>query len=123
MTMISAISRAPKDAYAQLVRELQDEFECGDVGAIAERIVEAEAADFHWETRVRECYLGQHIGSDLESGDLEQELSRLALLSLLGGAWHPGVCLVDGDGASIEMVWVRRFDAFGEAEYAYLRAH
>ena len=122
MTMISAISRAPKDAYAQLVRELQEEFDCLDVEALAERIVEAEATDFHWEARVRERYLGQHFGCDFEGEAGPGELSRVAIMSVLDGRWYVAMCLVDGEGAAVELVWKREFEQRGEAEFELLRA-
>ena len=91
MTMISVAANARCDA---LVEDLRAEF-----GAIlADRILEAEAADYLWEARVRERYLGQHL--DVGFGDFggERELSRIAILSFLGGLWHTASCLVDGEG-------------------------
>jgi hypothetical protein len=122
MTMVSQISAGPKDEYSQLVRELQAEFRHGDVGAMADRIVEAEAADFYWEARVRERYLGQYFGLDdgaYEGGD---ELARVAMLSVFAGRWHVGACLVDGEGRAAGLLWKRSFAAFPEAEAAFARA-
>ena len=54
MTMISAIANGRCEA---LVEGLRAEF-----GAIlADRILEAEAADYLWEARLKERYLGQHV--------------------------------------------------------------
>src|SRR5687768_1830769 len=97
MNMISTIGRSCDAA----VDALRAEF-----GAIlAERIIEAEALDFLWEARVRERYLGQRIGSDLEDEAASQEFSRVAILSALDGRWYAGMCLVDGEGAAIELLW------------------
>lgn len=87
---------------------------------IASRILEAEAADFHWQARVRERYLGQYAEDDFGNGD---ELSRIAILSYLNGHWHAGVCLVDGDGEVEELLWLRTFNQRGEAEDLFGRAH
>jgi hypothetical protein len=94
-----------------------------EFGAVlAERIIEAEALDFMWEARVRERYLGEQIGGDSNDEDASQELSRVAVLSLLDGCWYAGMCLVDGEGAAVELLWKRRFGSREEAEYEVLGA-
>ena len=122
MTMVSLISDGPKDGYSQLVRELQAEFLHGDVGALADRIVEAEAADFYWEARVRERYLGQHFGLNDDADDAGEELARVAMLSFFARRWHVGACLVDGEGLSAGLLWRRSFARRSDAEAAFARA-
>ena len=87
---------------------------------IASRILEAEAADFHWQARVRERYIGQYLDDAFGAGE---ELSRIAILSDLNGHWHAGVCLVDGDGEVEELLWLRTFTTIDDAETEYDRAH
>jgi hypothetical protein len=122
MTIISAIPGGSGDAYAQLVEGLRSEFGCADIGALAEQIFEAEKTDFHWDARVRERYLGQHFpldcGDEYDGGDL----SRIAMLSFVGGRWHAGVCLVDGNGCAVDLLWLRSFDAHQDAVEAFARA-
>jgi hypothetical protein len=115
MTTISAIANGRCDA---LVEALQAEF--GSV--LAERILEAEAADFLWEARLNERYLGQHLDVAFASDDEERELARIAVLSFVGGRWHAASCLVDGDGMAVDLLWKRSFGSRGEAEAAYERA-
>ena len=94
-----------------------------EFGAVlAERIIEAEAVDFLWEVRVRERYLGQQIGWDFDDEDASQDLSRIAILSALDGCWYVGMCLVDGEGVAVEMLWKRQFGSRREAEFELLRA-
>ena len=94
-----------------------------EFGAVlAERIIDAEAVDFLWDARVRERYLGQQIGWDMDDEDASQELSRVAFLSILDGRWYTGLCLVDGEGAAVELLWKRQFDSRAEAEFKLLRA-
>ena len=114
MTMISMIERGCDAA----VDALRAEFG----GVLAERIIEAEAVDFLWQARVRERYLGQQIGSDIDDEDGSQELSRVSVLSFLDGRWYIGLCLADGEGAAVELLWKRPFECRGEAELALLRA-
>lgn len=114
MNMIAVIGRS----YDVAVDALRAEFGA----ALAERIIEAEALDFLWEARVRERYLGQQIGWEFDEEDESQELSRVAILSVLDGQWYAGMCLVDGEGAALELLWKRRFGSRGEAEFELLRA-
>ena len=93
-----------------------------EFGAVlAERIIEAEAVDFLWEARVRERYLGQQTGSDLDDESASQEFSRVAILSVLEGRWYAGLCLVDGEGVAVELLWKRQFQSREEAEFELLR--
>ena len=114
MNIISTIGRGCDAA----VDALRAEF-----GAVlAERIIEAEALDFLWDARVRERYLGQQIGFDFDDEDPSQELSRVAILSVLDGRWYAGTCLVDGEGGAVELLWKRQFQSRAEAEFELLRA-
>ena len=115
MTMISVISNAWCDA---VVDALQAEF-----GAVlAARILADEAVDFLWDARLKERYLGQHFDVGLCSDADEVELARIAILSVLASRWHVGVCLVDGEGAPVDMLWKQSFDGREEAEAAFDRA-
>ena len=87
---------------------------------VASRILEAEAADFHWQARVRERYLGQYLEDVFGHGEA---LSRIAILSALGGQWHVGVCLADGDGEVETLLWLRTFGSAEEAFDAFERPH
>ena len=115
MTMISAMSNAGCEAVVDARR--------AEFGAIlADRILEAEAAEFLWDARVKERYLGQHF--DVWFGDEqdEAELTRTAILSFLDGRWHAAACLVDGEGMAVDLLWKRSFDQQDEAETSFDRA-
>jgi hypothetical protein len=91
-------------------------------GVLADRVIESEAADFLWDSRLRERYLGQHVDA-LDDDELsEAEVSRIAFLSFLDSCWHAGICLVDGEGAAVELVWTRKFGSSEEAEIAFVEA-
>jgi hypothetical protein len=122
MTMVSANMGRLEDGYSQLVRELQAEFRYDDVDALADRIVESEAADFYWEARVRERYLGQHFDYDGDEDGLEDELARVAILSFFRRCWHVGACLVDGEGRAVGLLWRRSFGYLAEAESVFASA-
>ena len=112
MTMISAVPNRRCDAVLDALRA-----EFGVV--LASRIMEAEAPDFLWEARVRERYLGQHLDVWLGDEENETELARIAVLSFLGGRWHAAVCLVDGEGMAIDLLWKASFECVNEAEAAF----
>ena len=115
MTTISMMTSGRCDAALESLR--------AEFGAIAaERILEAEAADFLWEARVRERYLGQDLDVGLGLDDEETELARVAILSFLGGRWHVAACLVDGEGRAADLLWKRSFDGPDEREAAFDRA-
>jgi len=122
MTMISATPGGSGDAYGRLVQSLQMEFGTSEVSALAARILEAEKAEFHWDARVQERYLGQHLPLDLGDANAGDDLARIAILSFLADRWHAGICLVDGNGCAADLLWLRSFDAREEAADAFARA-
>jgi len=89
-------------------------------GVVAERVIEAEAADFLWDSRVRERYLGLYCEGLGDFDDQCCDLSRIAVLSLLDGRWYAAICLVDGEGNAVELLWKLQFTRFEEAESAFL---
>lgn len=114
MMMMTAVAARRVDAVLEGLRA-----EFG--GIVAGRILEAEALDFLWEARISERYLGQFHDDFWGSDDPGEELSRIAILSLLDGHWHAALCLVDGDGQPCELLWQRVCDARCEAEETYWR--
>ena len=115
MTIISAMSNGGCEAVVEALR--------AEFGAIlAERIIEAEAAGFLWDARVKERYLGQHFDVGFGDEQGETELARIAILSFLGGRWHAGTCLVDGEGMAADLLWKESFGNRDEAEAAFERA-
>ena len=114
MNIISTVGAGRCEALVDALRA-----ELG--GMLAERVIEAEAADFLWESRLSERYLGQHVDAT-EDEELSGDIARIAFLSVLDGRWHAGICLVDGEGAAVELVWKRTFLSSEEAETAFLQA-
>ena len=115
MDIISTVGTSRCEAVVDALRA-----ELG--GVLAQRVIEAEAAEFLWESRVRERYLGQHIDALDDAEFPFEEVSRIAFLSFLDGRWYAGICLVDGEGSATELLWKRRFDSADEAEMAFLEA-
>jgi hypothetical protein len=114
MTTVSAISMRSE----ALLDALRAEFG----GMLADRMVEAEATDFYWDARTDERYLGQYPDPEIDGCDIDEELSRIAILSFLAGRWHAGMWLVDGNGCAVEMLWRRTFQLREDAEAAFRQA-
>ena len=94
-----------------------------EFGAIlAGRIMDAEAIDFLWEARIKERYLGQHFDVCFPPEDEDVELSRIAVMGAFGGSWHAGICLVDGEGSPVDLLWKQSFEDREAAEAAFARA-
>ena|SRR5690348_5895835 len=115
MNIISTVAMGRCEAVVDALRA-----ELG--GVLAERVIEAEAAEFLWESRLRERYLGQHFDAIAEENLSPEEVSRIAFLSVLDGRWHAGICLVDGEGSATELLWKRTFGTFEEAAIAFVQA-
>ena len=115
MNMIYSISNRGCDAR---VEDLRAEFG----GILTERIIEAEAIDFIWEGRMRERYLGLHV-TEFADDELSEDVSRVAVLSSIEGRWHIGLCLVDGEGEPVDLVWKRGYCSRKEAETALEQVH
>ncbi len=115
MNMMSAIGTRRCDVA---VDALKAEFG----GILADRILEAEALDFLWEARIQERYLGEQIDIGIDDSDIGQDVSRIAFLSILDRDWYTGICLVDGEGSAVELLWTRHCGGRAEAEFAFHQA-
>lgn len=119
MTMISIVQARSRDTYPVLLAGIETQF--GHVGSveIAGRFLAAELADFHWESRVAERWLGAYESSE----DEEIELDRVAILGKLQGVWFIAVCLVDGNGAVHTIDNLRLMRCEKEAERVFDLMH
>jgi hypothetical protein len=99
MAMYQSIGTASANVVdrvtAALVAGLEIEFGRGAGEALAPRFLKAEEADFYWEARVTERWLGAYESQD----DGEFELDRIAILGTLDGRWFTAAMIVDGEGA------------------------
>jgi hypothetical protein len=116
MTYVSAIGSGASEGLADALR--------AEFGAVlAARIIEAEEVDFLWDARVSERYLGQYFGPEFGLGDDDEgELSRIAIMSLFDGSWQVAMCLVDGDGEAVALLWRHCCERREEAQAAFERA-
>ncbi|ODU20417.1 MAG: hypothetical protein ABS87_10185 [Sphingomonas sp. SCN 67-18] len=118
MTGYSAVGHARHDPYRALVAGLEEAFGNAGIEDLAAHFLASERADFHWEARVRERYLGSHESLDDDEGALD----RVAIKGFLAGRWFSGIALVDGEGAVHDMTGLRAFECESRAEAAFVMA-
>ncbi|WP_176591862.1 hypothetical protein [Sphingobium sp. EM0848] len=78
-----------------------------DIAGDLAQLIAAEEADFLWDARRAERWLGGWEGCDEE-----EELDRIAIIGSLGGTWFNAIILVDGEGRAQGLL--ARHDAVGE---------
>ena len=118
MTMDSIIA-ASNDSFPALLAGLGCEFGSAGIESLARHFLDAEAADFRWEARIEERYLGTFEALE----DDGAEWDRVAVIGRLAGRWYVAVMIVDGDGAVDRMQRICEFESVPEARSAYLEAH
>jgi hypothetical protein len=118
MGMVQSIGTASDRVLEALIAGLEIEFGRGADEALAHRFLEAEGADFHWDARLQECWIGAY---DSLSDD-EIELDRVRILGRLDGDWFVAMMIVDGDGNPHGMMGKRAFSNAGEARKAFADA-
>ncbi len=105
---VSAASRAAQDrVMAALVAGLEREFGHDAGEALAHRFLDAEEAEFLWEARDQERWIGSYEGADSEVG---VELDRVRIVGRLAGRWYVAVMIIDGDGNPHGMLGKRSFE-------------
>ena len=119
LDMSQSIGTASDRVMEALVAGLELEFGRGAGEALAPRILEAEEADFRWDARLEERWLGTYESFD----DEDVELDRVACLGRIDGKWFCATMLVDGDGQAHGMVGCRTFGSPVRARDAMLHAN
>jgi hypothetical protein len=103
------------DRFPALVRDLTAEFGSEGIGAVVERFIAAEEADFLWEARFAETILG-----DFESFDGDDEgCQRVAVMGYFRGEYYVAICIVDAERNVAALVKSREFSSFESAEIAF----
>lgn len=122
MTMITILQTQSRDAYPALIAGLEAQYGREGSVEIACRFLDAELADFHWQSRMMERHLGRYEGPiDDEAEGLE--LERVAILGVLKGAWFVATCIVDGDGAVHDIMGLTLVNGEAQAREAFERTH
>ena len=86
--------------------------------AIDRQIMASEEADFHWDARLSERWVGAYYRADED----DFELDRIAIVGRIDGRWFTAISIIDGNGMLHGMTSRRAFDTRHEAERAFDRA-
>ena len=119
MAMFQPISHNLDRVMATLIAGLELEFGRGAAESLAQRFIEAEDLDFHWEARIAERWIGSYEAQDAEAIDLD----RVAILGVIDGHWFVAMCIVDGDGMAHGMMGLRGFPNAAAAREAFETRH
>src|SRR3546814_13127546 len=79
-----------------LIAGLEIEFGRGAGEGLARRFLSAGDAEFRWDARVSERWLGSYESDDEEAPVLDREV----ICGWLDSAWFDATVVVDGDGAA-----------------------
>jgi hypothetical protein len=115
MTHFQPVSVAAERVMAALVAGLEIEFGRDAGAALAQRFLEAERQEFHWDARIEERWIGSYERLD----DDGVELDRVRILGVLDGRWFVAVIIVDGDGNAHGMMGRRDFRNASAARKAF----
>ena len=119
MTYVSRIEAASVRVTEALIAGLEIEFGRGAGAALAERFLAAEEADFCWDARVEERWIGAYESLEDEAF----ELDRVAITGQLKGRWFWAQMSVDGDGCAHGMLGRRELGSARAARKALADAH
>lgn len=112
------IGAASDRILAALVSDLEIEFGRGAGAALAQRFLDAEEVDFHWDARRAERWVGAY--ESMEDDGIE--LDRIAIWGQLHGEFFTAMMIVDGDGIAQAMMGRRSFESEKAARRAYAKA-
>ena len=111
----SAISIGDTRVFERLVAGLEVEFGAQAAEGLARQFVDAEDADFYWDARAAERWLGIYESLDEE----EDLLTRVAIKGQFEGRFFVAVLIVDGDESVNAMLGLRHFESAAEADDAF----
>ncbi len=116
MTNIATHPHAAFDRFPQLLDSLAEEFGRDGGLAMAERFIQAEWADFHWDGRFAEMNLGPCESFD----EGEDELQSVAIAGYFRGRYYVAICDVDGARRVERMLGLRHAGSYDEAVVMFL---
>jgi hypothetical protein len=119
MTLYQSIETVSDRVMATLISGLEIEFGSGAGHALAKRFLEVEEADFRWDARIEERWIGAYECQDEDHGEVE----RIAICGQLDGQWFAATMIVDGDGRAHGMTGCRGFRSRARARDAMLHAN
>lgn len=115
----SSINPGAAGTFERLVAGLQAEFGMAAAEGLARQFIEAEDADFYWDARTAERWLGAYESLEIE----DEMLDRIAIIGELDGQ-HFVAVMIAADRKYVQaMLGLRRFGSAEEAREAFEIAH
>ncbi|HJS11604.1 hypothetical protein [Sphingopyxis sp.] len=115
-----AIGKTSDHVFERIVSGLESSFGRSAAEGLARQFIEAEGADFYWEARIAERWIGAYERLDEEDGwDWGEALDRVAVFGLLDGRYYVAVVLLDRREGVEALLGVRQFERREEAEGAF----
>ncbi len=111
-----AIGKTSDHVFERIVSGLETSFGRSAAEGLARQFIEAEGADFYWEARLAERWIGTYERLDEEA---DAALDRVAVFGLLDGFFYVAVVLLDGLDGVEALLGLRRFERREEAERAF----
>jgi len=96
MTTFQPISAASDRIMARLIAGLEVEFGPGAGEGLARKYLAAEEAEFRWDARLEERWIGAYESDDED----ESWLDRVAIYGRLDGLWFAAIMIIDGEGGA-----------------------
>jgi hypothetical protein len=103
------------DRFACLLAELTEEVGSVEAQHLADRIVEAESADFHWEARFAE----KNLGAFESWGEEEKTLTKVAIIGCFRERYYVATCLVSSERRVHTLLRLRYCESVESAQKAF----
>lgn len=115
-----AIGKTSDHVFERIVSGLESSFGRSAAEGLARQFIEAEGADFYWEARLAERWIGtyERLDADADDGDCGT-LDRVAAFGLLDGLFYVAVVLVDARDGVEGLLGLRQFERREEAERVF----
>ncbi len=116
MSHIHSHLHAAFDRFPLLLESLAVEFGTDGLASVAERFIEAEAADFAWEGRFAERNLGRTDGYE----DDDEITDVVKIIGYFRSRYYVATCLVDAERRVHQMLRQRHYNSIESAEEAFI---
>ncbi len=103
------------DRFPALVGDVTAEFGSDGIGAVVEKFIVSELADFLWEGRFAELNLGA-----FESFDGDEGCQRVAVMGYFRSEYYVAICIVDAERNVSALLKSRQFESCESAEIVFL---
>ena len=118
MTMYQTIGMASGRVLNRLATGCESAVQRDFSAGIDRNILAAEEADFHWDMRLSERWVGAYYSADED----DIELDRVAIVGWIDGRCFTAIAIIDGDGMLRGMTDRRTFDSRHGVERAFEHA-